>query len=120
MHFLVLSFRLVYTVRIRNTYCFCTTGVVAGTRLNVTLAFCANLSTSMSFNMINTIIHQYGGRLILYHLNCRYPRLCFFAYKYFLFLNYKPRGRRDRGHPQETMAMRRCRNRSNDLIHGGR
>jgi len=22
--------------------------------------------------------------------------------------------------PQETMAMRRCRNRSNDLIHGGR
>ena len=35
-------------------------------------------------------------------------------------LNYKPRGRRDRGRPQETMAMRRCRNRSNDLIHRGR
>ena len=35
-------------------------------------------------------------------------------------LNYKPCGRRDRGPPQETMAMRRCRNRSNDLIHGGR
>ena len=35
-------------------------------------------------------------------------------------LNYKPRGRRDRRRPQETMAMRRCRSRSNDLIHGGR
>jgi len=35
-------------------------------------------------------------------------------------LNYKPRGRRDRGRPQETMAVGRCRNRSNDLIHGGR
>jgi len=35
-------------------------------------------------------------------------------------LNYTPRGRRDRGRPQETMAMRRCRNRSNDLIRGGR
>jgi hypothetical protein len=34
-------------------------------------------------------------------------------------LNYKPRGRRDRG-PQETMAKRRCRNRSNDLNHGRR
>jgi len=35
-------------------------------------------------------------------------------------LNYKPRGRRDRGRPQEKMATRRCRNRSNDLIYGGR
>jgi len=35
-------------------------------------------------------------------------------------LNYKPRRRRDRGRPRETMAMRRCRNRSNDLIHVGR
>ena len=35
-------------------------------------------------------------------------------------LNYKPRGRRDRGRPKGTMEMRRCRNRSNDLIHGGR
>ena len=35
-------------------------------------------------------------------------------------LNYKPRGRRDRGRPQETMSMRRCRNRSNDIIHEGR
>jgi len=35
-------------------------------------------------------------------------------------LNYKPRGGRDRGRPQETMAMRRCWNRSNDLIYGGR
>ena len=33
-------------------------------------------------------------------------------------LNYKPRGRRDRG--RETMATRRCRNRTSDLIHGGR
>ena len=30
-------------------------------------------------------------------------------------LNYKPRGRRDRGRPRK-----RCRNRSSDLIHGGR
>ena len=30
-------------------------------------------------------------------------------------LNYKPRGRRDRGRPRK-----RFRNRSNDLIHGGR
>jgi len=35
-------------------------------------------------------------------------------------LNYKPRGRRDRGPPQERMVTRRCQNRSNDLIHGGR
>jgi hypothetical protein len=35
-------------------------------------------------------------------------------------LNYKPRGRRDRGRPQEKMSTRRCRNRSNDLIYGGR
>ena len=35
-------------------------------------------------------------------------------------LKYKPRGRKDRGRPQETMATRRCRNRSSDLMHGGR
>ena len=35
-------------------------------------------------------------------------------------LNYRPRGRRDRGRPRETMAMRRCRNRTNDLLHEGR
>jgi len=33
-------------------------------------------------------------------------------------LNYKPRG--SSWTPQETMATRRCRNRSNDLIHGGK
>jgi len=33
-------------------------------------------------------------------------------------LIYKPRGRRTPWMPHETMAMRRCRNRSNDLIHG--
>ena len=35
-------------------------------------------------------------------------------------LNYEPQGRRDRGRPRKTMATRRCRNRSNDLIDGGR
>ena len=35
-------------------------------------------------------------------------------------LNYKPRGRRDRVPPQETMAMHRCLNWSNSLMHGGR
>jgi hypothetical protein len=36
-------------------------------------------------------------------------------------LNYKPRGRSERSWtPQEMMATRRCRNRSSDLIHGGR
>jgi len=35
-------------------------------------------------------------------------------------LNYKPRGRRGSWTPQETMATRRCWNRSKDLIHGGR
>ena len=33
-------------------------------------------------------------------------------------LNYKPRGKKRPWTPQETMAKRRCRNRSNDLIHG--
>jgi hypothetical protein len=33
-------------------------------------------------------------------------------------LNYKPRGRRDRGRPRKKMATRRCLNRSNDPIHG--
>ena len=37
-----------------------------------------------------------------------------------LALNYKPRGRRDRRRPRKMMATRRCRNRSNDLIHGGK
>ena len=35
-------------------------------------------------------------------------------------LNYKPRGRRDRGHPRKQWQTRRCRNTSNDLMHGGR
>jgi len=35
-------------------------------------------------------------------------------------LNYNPQGRRNRGRPRKKMAMRRCRNRSNDLIRGRR
>ena len=35
-------------------------------------------------------------------------------------LNYKTSRKKRPWTPQETMAMRRCRNRSNDLIHGGR
>jgi len=35
-------------------------------------------------------------------------------------LNYKPSRKKRSWTPQETMAMRRCRNRSNDLIHGER
>jgi len=35
-------------------------------------------------------------------------------------LNYKRRGEKRSWTPQEKMATRRCRNRSNDLIHGGR
>ena len=35
-------------------------------------------------------------------------------------LNYKPRGKRNRGRPRKKMATSRCRNRPNDLIHGGR
>jgi hypothetical protein len=35
-------------------------------------------------------------------------------------LTYKPRGKKGSRTPQETMATRRCRNRSNDLIDGGR
>jgi len=35
-------------------------------------------------------------------------------------LNYKPPGKKGSWTPQETMAVRRCRNRSNDLINGGR
>jgi hypothetical protein len=34
-------------------------------------------------------------------------------------LNYKPRGRRGRGDPRRE-ARRRCRNRSSDIMHGGR
>jgi len=35
-------------------------------------------------------------------------------------LKYKTSRKKRPWTPQETMAMRRCRNRSNDLIHGGR
>jgi hypothetical protein len=35
-------------------------------------------------------------------------------------LTYKPRGKKGSRTPQETMATRRCRNRSNELIHGGK
>jgi len=35
-------------------------------------------------------------------------------------LNYKPRGKKGSRTPQETMATRRCRNGSNDLMHRGR
>jgi hypothetical protein len=35
-------------------------------------------------------------------------------------LSYKTSRKKRWWTPQETMAMRRCRNRSNDLIHGGR
>ena len=84
-------------------------------RLSLDVNCCRNCVQIKSFNFLFTFSFTI-------YLIRRYPTLCVSAYEHFIFLGRftNPRAKTPRTKrswtPQETMATRRCRNRSNDLI----